>query len=764
MNSNRVTKVLNWLANNYVLILILLIGAVIRFIHIDYQSVWLDEIHSLNEANPKLTLSGVYDEILGSDPHPPLYFFLLHFIFKIFGYTTFVLKLFSAVLGVLGILAMYFLGKEIYNKAVGKYAAILTAMNFFHLYYSQDGRMYSLLFLTTTLSFIYLIRFIKNPSYKTGFFHGLFASLMIYSHFSGLFVFVAQYLLLLYYLIQTEPTKRVRFFFYCLISSITTVILYLPTIPIILKGMTRTSIWIQLPEPYVYTNYFQGFFGNAELIILIVIMLITVYLIAISNEKINLSRHIDPIESPLLFSFLICFVWIITMLLLPLIRSYTSLPMIVDRYFINVLPAILLIASIGLYHFGNKFLQSIIIIAIIAVSLTDIVLVKAYYTTHTKSQFRDVSAIIMNNNPDNDTIYSSLNWYFPYFLNNDKVRSNIENGTAETVVNNMMLDSLNLKSFWLVEGHGRRFEIGPRANSFLEKHFTLDHHQVLYQAWARHYVPTNSIKFDQKMEFSEFNAIPVLEEGTEFQSRIESFENKDGFININGRATFMQTNSNYSNIDILLIGKNSIYKFPASMYNRIDLNNYFKSSQDLSYSGFKITIPKSELASDIYIVAIKIKNSQTKKNGVRISEYSINNINLDDVDDIQELDKLSFGEFKSLAKEDNFRHDFRNIQNQNDTLSLSGFATFMDRNSVKSDISVVLIGNNVIYKLKQLNTIRKDVTVYFKSPYNLDYSGIEIKVSNKGIIAGEYKLGLIVKNPESGGDKLIITAHTIIQE
>lgn len=37
----------------YVLLFILCVACVLRFYHIDYQSVWLDEICSIMEANPK---------------------------------------------------------------------------------------------------------------------------------------------------------------------------------------------------------------------------------------------------------------------------------------------------------------------------------------------------------------------------------------------------------------------------------------------------------------------------------------------------------------------------------------------------------------------------------------------------------------------------------------------------------------------------------------------------------------------------------------
>ena len=77
-------KLNSWFKNNYVLTIVLLIAAMLRFYHIDYQSVWLDEVHTLNEANPSLSLPELYNAVLQSDPHPPLYFILVHFIFQIF--------------------------------------------------------------------------------------------------------------------------------------------------------------------------------------------------------------------------------------------------------------------------------------------------------------------------------------------------------------------------------------------------------------------------------------------------------------------------------------------------------------------------------------------------------------------------------------------------------------------------------------------------------------------------------------------------------
>ena len=69
------------------------------------------------------------------------------FIFKVFGYTTFVARLFSAILGILSIYGINILGKELINKKVGLISALILTINPFHLYFSQEARPYILLFL-----------------------------------------------------------------------------------------------------------------------------------------------------------------------------------------------------------------------------------------------------------------------------------------------------------------------------------------------------------------------------------------------------------------------------------------------------------------------------------------------------------------------------------------------------------------------------------------------------------------------------------------
>ena len=72
---------------NYLLITILVFAAILRFYHIDFQSIWLDEIHTMNEANPNVGFFDLYDIIMAGEQMPPLYFYSLYFFSDMYLYT-----------------------------------------------------------------------------------------------------------------------------------------------------------------------------------------------------------------------------------------------------------------------------------------------------------------------------------------------------------------------------------------------------------------------------------------------------------------------------------------------------------------------------------------------------------------------------------------------------------------------------------------------------------------------------------------------------
>ena len=146
------------------LILIVLLGIFLRLIAIDKSSgLWNDEYVSYMIASSPL-LSGFIDGIK-SQCHMPFYYIYLKTFMVIFNDSDLVLRLSSVFAGVLSIIVMYYTGLE-KDKQTGMLCAAFTAISSFLIYYSQEVRLYSLLFLFSALALLFTLRLIQDANLK----------------------------------------------------------------------------------------------------------------------------------------------------------------------------------------------------------------------------------------------------------------------------------------------------------------------------------------------------------------------------------------------------------------------------------------------------------------------------------------------------------------------------------------------------------------------------------------------------------------------
>lgn len=479
-------KVISWIKKNSILIGILFLASILRFYHINYQSIWLDEIHTMIETDPKLPFSNFIDLLLFREQLQHLYFIIVRFLNVIFGYDPLTARCFSAFLGVLGVYAVYLLGKVLYSKRLGYILALLLTVNYFHIWYSQEARPYSFFFLFTVLSFYKLIQFIKKPSTRSAIYYGIFTALMLYGHFFALFILFAQGIILLYFLIKKPKEERKKFFIQCLLFGITTFVLWIPSIKVFLLVANLKSFWMQPPTLDVYTQLLKEFFGHAEMVLFIVTAMSIYYMFKVFNQKD--SKNI--LNNKYLFSAIIILPWLVIGLLFPLIRSYTSLPMIISRYFIGILPAVLLIVAIGINAIKNKLIIGMVLITLVAFSLTDIIFVKDYYFKVSKTQYREMAQEIINKNPNKDKIVSAWGWHYGYFLNNEK--NQVIEKPLQKYVEELMLNPDLAESFWYVDAQYNKYEISKETEDFLANNFNTQENLELYDTWAKHYVKKNN--------------------------------------------------------------------------------------------------------------------------------------------------------------------------------------------------------------------------------------------------------------------------------
>jgi len=156
---------------------VIALGFGLRLFHLDAQSFWYDEAMSAGIARGTIT------QILGNDfysPHPPLYFLTLHYWIAI-GQSDFAIRLLSAILGVAGVAGMYSLGKALCDDTVGLASATIAAIAPYMIFYSQEARMYALVFLLSTMLLLSYVRMLYTDSRRWWVAYTLLATLSLFT-------------------------------------------------------------------------------------------------------------------------------------------------------------------------------------------------------------------------------------------------------------------------------------------------------------------------------------------------------------------------------------------------------------------------------------------------------------------------------------------------------------------------------------------------------------------------------------------------------
>lgn len=481
---------MNWIKSNYLILIVLIIASVLRLYHLEYQSVWLDEICSITEANPEVTWSDLEMTILASDPHPQLYFIFLKSMFLVFGYTIFVARIFSAIVGVLGVFAIYLLGKEIMNKNVGLISAFLLAINAFHLNYSQEVRMYALLFLFTVLSFYRLVLFLKNSTYKNAVWYGIFTGLILFTQFFGLFVLISQLFILLIFFLKLNRKDQLQFFYQSLLSGVIMILIFIPAINIFIETTKKKYAVFAPVSVDLIKQIFKDFADNSDTLILISIIIITFYFFFVIKNKLFKNKE----ESLII---LILLSWICITLLLPIIRSYLVTPMISSRYFIVILAPLIILVALGIDKISKKIIQIAIIAVLAIVSFIQLIYTNDYYNRISKGQFREISEYVIKENTEKDPVVSNLSWYLIYLFNIDKTNTPLVNKVFEDYVQEMITNPEIIEPFWYFGAFGNPLKLSEESEKFMEEHFEVVHSLDKFDSWTRHYIPKETQNMGQ---------------------------------------------------------------------------------------------------------------------------------------------------------------------------------------------------------------------------------------------------------------------------
>ena len=149
--------------NKYIHIGIILLGIVFICLSAFHEDIWFDESYSV--AIAKHSFSEIWN-ITGNDVHPPLYYWMLHIVWMIFGNQNIAFRLFSVMaIAILGVLGYTHIRKD-FGEKVGMLFSFLVYFLPVMCTYSQEIRMYSWSCLIVTILAIYGYRLYKNVKEK----------------------------------------------------------------------------------------------------------------------------------------------------------------------------------------------------------------------------------------------------------------------------------------------------------------------------------------------------------------------------------------------------------------------------------------------------------------------------------------------------------------------------------------------------------------------------------------------------------------------
>src|SRR5512142_2409053 len=128
--------------------------------------MWGDEAYSVYSAHR--SLAAITFEGAENDPHPPLYYYLLHFYMPLAGASELALRFFSVFPGLATVALTYAAGKRLFRARAGLWAALFAAVAPFDVYYSQEIRMYALAIFLTTLALYFFARWWEEDGTRAG--------------------------------------------------------------------------------------------------------------------------------------------------------------------------------------------------------------------------------------------------------------------------------------------------------------------------------------------------------------------------------------------------------------------------------------------------------------------------------------------------------------------------------------------------------------------------------------------------------------------
>jgi mannosyltransferase len=394
---------------NMLIALILLMSALLRIGNLGGQSLWIDELITWDIGKMQ-TLTDVVSWTARNDTYPPGYYIFMFLWMRVFGEGEAMLRLPSAIAGIIAVFYMYKLGRRIYSGKEGLIAATLLSVLYFPIYISQEARAYSILLLAIIAASYHWYVLMDSATIsksrncrKAIIGYLAWSIIAAYMHYFGVYIIAIHGLLSLVYIFRKRLTVSRFLWMYLPIA-----VAFAAWIPYLLQGfsmggnartdsITPVLFLIFLGYSFGAGKSFHASLGTysiaditvAVAIASIVALFIIRYSLPLFWSMVkNRTLHMGEADAYLFFWLLVPFLGLM------LVNRMLPSVLFVPKYLVICLPAAYLLFARGIIVMLKKAKVEYLIFCVALIFLSVLFFHNQYYSTAHKEQYREAIGFI----------------------------------------------------------------------------------------------------------------------------------------------------------------------------------------------------------------------------------------------------------------------------------------------------------------------------------------------------------------------------------
>ena len=290
--------------------------------------------------------------------------------------------------------------------------------------------MYSLMVLLALLSMYFFLRFLQQNNLALSVGYLLSTTLLMYTHIYGLLVVVAQnvYVVALLLLLRNRTYSLKR---WAELQAIV-VALFIPWMVVLIRQIPQREASIsslQPPTVQILIDTFFNYSGTGALLVLFLgFSVLSLFAYQKVQGTMDWKAPLKALESyswevRIQAAVPVCFlaIWLLTINLIPFIVSHFSAPIYLLRYTIAASVALYLLVAKGISNVNHRSTKLAVMGIIVVLSVANL---QVYYTSITKPQGREATALIDANFKSGDVVLVAPYWEhltFDYYNNRTDV-------------------------------------------------------------------------------------------------------------------------------------------------------------------------------------------------------------------------------------------------------------------------------------------------------------------------------------------------------